>query len=250
MGTIEANTVEGIFGELSESAAAHITSQAMPIGLKQEVETGPAQILCSVGGEPQLYDIKITANTPRPRQHQQRDRTPGNRPRTPGDHRRHSPGNKWRPILQEGKIIGAIPTSSYKTPPEASGYLLKTCYSNEPCKKRRKSPRLSLLNKGAFPSFLWGESLTALKLRAISRLPRRPPDSPWHNPRPPTSLILPSVPHPLPLHFSPPSRYLSPAFPTFRHISPSHPAIIPEKTRYTAFYATKEGCHKLSFLYN
>ena len=41
MGTIEANTVEGIFGELNDSAAAHITSQAMPIGLKQEVETGP-----------------------------------------------------------------------------------------------------------------------------------------------------------------------------------------------------------------
>ena len=31
----------------------------LPIALKQEVVTGPAQIICSVTGEPKYYDIEI-----------------------------------------------------------------------------------------------------------------------------------------------------------------------------------------------
>ena len=60
IGTIEANTEKGIFGSLDEESASHIISSAMPIGLKQEVEEGEAEILCSVGGEPELYTIEIT----------------------------------------------------------------------------------------------------------------------------------------------------------------------------------------------
>ena len=36
------------------------TEEAMPIGLKQEIRKGPAQILCTVDGTTRYYDIEIT----------------------------------------------------------------------------------------------------------------------------------------------------------------------------------------------
>ena len=33
----------------------------LPIGLKQEIELGPAQILCAVDGDARYYDVDITA---------------------------------------------------------------------------------------------------------------------------------------------------------------------------------------------
>ena len=35
--------------------------EPLPIGLKQEIETGTAQILCTVDGVTRYYDIEITA---------------------------------------------------------------------------------------------------------------------------------------------------------------------------------------------
>ena len=59
IGEITENTAEGIFGvcdnELIESAAF----EPVPIALKQEIELGPAQIICSVSGEPEFYDVEI-----------------------------------------------------------------------------------------------------------------------------------------------------------------------------------------------
>lgn len=60
LGSITNNTVKGIFGVCNETARASITSEPMPIGLKQEIETGPAEIICSLGDEPQSYTIEIT----------------------------------------------------------------------------------------------------------------------------------------------------------------------------------------------
>ena len=48
IGTIEANTEKGIFGTLDEQSASGVISSAMPIGLKQEVKEGEAEILCSL----------------------------------------------------------------------------------------------------------------------------------------------------------------------------------------------------------
>ena len=37
------------------------TEEALPIGLKQDIQRGPAQILCTVDGTPKYYDVEITA---------------------------------------------------------------------------------------------------------------------------------------------------------------------------------------------
>ncbi len=59
IGEITENTEEGIFGICDEEVGAASVFEPIPIALKQEIEMGPAQIICSVTGEPEFYDVEI-----------------------------------------------------------------------------------------------------------------------------------------------------------------------------------------------
>ena len=60
MGTITENTAKGIFGICTPEVAESSSYDFMPIGLKQEIEKGPAKIICSLGNGTEVYDIEIT----------------------------------------------------------------------------------------------------------------------------------------------------------------------------------------------
>ena len=60
LGDITSNSARGIFGKCNNKALALGTEEALPIGLKQEIEKGPAQILCTVDGATRYYNIEIT----------------------------------------------------------------------------------------------------------------------------------------------------------------------------------------------
>lgn len=59
IGEITENTTEGIFGVCDEQIREASAFEPIPISLKQEIELGPAQIICSVTGEPEFYDVEI-----------------------------------------------------------------------------------------------------------------------------------------------------------------------------------------------
>lgn len=59
LGEITENTSQGIRGVCYAEFQDEVGTKALPIGLKQEVQTGPAQILCNVDGETKYYDIEI-----------------------------------------------------------------------------------------------------------------------------------------------------------------------------------------------
>lgn len=59
LGTIRANQENGIFGSLTEFPAHFEKGEALPVGLKQEIETGKARILCAVNGKVDTYEIAI-----------------------------------------------------------------------------------------------------------------------------------------------------------------------------------------------
>lgn len=59
IGEITENTAEGIFGVCDEELVADSVYEPVPIALKQEIVLGPAQIICSVSGEPEFYDVEI-----------------------------------------------------------------------------------------------------------------------------------------------------------------------------------------------
>lgn len=110
IGTIDTNSVEGIFGTVDLKGADAVSREAMPIGLKQDVEPGKAQILCCVDGEkiPKSYDVNIKAvhldhdNINRGIELEVTDaalleQTGG-----------IVQGMSGSPILQNGKIVGAV----------------------------------------------------------------------------------------------------------------------------------------------
>ena len=59
MGSITANTEAGIFGKVTESFKSQLKGTPIEVGLKQEIETGPATIRCTVDGTVKEYDIEI-----------------------------------------------------------------------------------------------------------------------------------------------------------------------------------------------
>lgn len=58
-GEIEKNTQAGIFGKLENISDELAEQKAVPVGYKQEIQTGPAQIRCNIDGEIKSYDIEI-----------------------------------------------------------------------------------------------------------------------------------------------------------------------------------------------
>ena len=65
-GVIVDNTIQGIYGVANAELLREYTAgqEALPIALKQEVTTGPAQILCTIDGEAKYYDVEITKLAP------------------------------------------------------------------------------------------------------------------------------------------------------------------------------------------
>lgn len=61
LGDITGNSIKGIFGNCNQKGKMMAEHEPLPIGFKQEIEIGPAQILCTVNGDTQYYDVEITA---------------------------------------------------------------------------------------------------------------------------------------------------------------------------------------------
>lgn len=60
LGDVTVNSKQGIFGKCNQKAMKLTDAEPLPIGLKQEIVEGPAQILCTVDGTTRYYDIQIT----------------------------------------------------------------------------------------------------------------------------------------------------------------------------------------------
>lgn len=108
LGAITSNSSRGIFGVCNEKALALGVQDALPIGLKQEIVKGPAQILCTVEDETKYYDVEITAV------HLDHDNVNRGIELTVTDPELLAitggivQGMSGSPIIQNGKIIGAV----------------------------------------------------------------------------------------------------------------------------------------------
>lgn len=106
IGTIEKNTDIGIFGQIFSDI--QISGEKVKIGYKQEVKKGKAQILMQLEGKVEYYDIEITdiyssqQDTNKSFQIQVTD--PELLAKTGGIVQ----GMSGSPILQDGKLIGAV----------------------------------------------------------------------------------------------------------------------------------------------
>ncbi len=108
LGDISYNGKEGIFGSCNEKALSMTANEPLPIGFKQEIRKGDAQILCTVDGEPRYYDVMITAV------HLDHDNINRGIELTVTDKELLErtggivQGMSGAPIIQDGKFIGAV----------------------------------------------------------------------------------------------------------------------------------------------
>lgn len=121
IGNVERNTSFGIFGRMNEMPAHAYRSEAVPVAFAEEVEEGPAEIWTVVGGQKvEKFDIRIV--------HVAKQTSPATKglvikitdpkliERTGGIVQ----GMSGSPILQNGKLVGAVthvfvndPTTGY-----------------------------------------------------------------------------------------------------------------------------------------
>lgn len=108
LGDIKENSRQGIFGKYNQKISDMVTAEPMPIALKQEITEGPAQILCTVDGTTQYYDIEITGI------HLDRDNVNRGLELKVTDPELLEitggiiQGMSGAPIIQNGKIVGAV----------------------------------------------------------------------------------------------------------------------------------------------
>ena len=125
LGDIKGNSEEGIYGVCNQETMKLCEQTPIPIGLKQEVKKGKAQILCSLEKEPKYYNVEIT-----------------------GVHMEHVSVNRGieilvtdvellektggivqgmsgSPIIQDGKIIGAVTHVLVNDPTKGYGIFIE-----------------------------------------------------------------------------------------------------------------------------
>jgi len=121
IGNIKTNSPFGIFGELNKQIDNGILDKPMPITLSDQVKEGPAQILTVVDNdEVKLFDIEIVSSVP-----QKYPATKGLVLKVTDKELLKKTGGivqgmSGSPIIQDGKLIGAVthvfvndPTSGY-----------------------------------------------------------------------------------------------------------------------------------------
>lgn len=60
LGDIFVNSNQGIFGKCNKRGIEQLGGESIPMGLKQDIEEGNAQILCDIDGTTRAYNIVIT----------------------------------------------------------------------------------------------------------------------------------------------------------------------------------------------
>ncbi len=106
LGTLSCNNRCGVFGTMTESPS---DAAAVPMGFKQEIEVGEAEIYCTISGDtPQVYDITIEeidySGTDNTRNMVISVTDPELLEITGGIVQ----GMSGSPILQNGKLVGAV----------------------------------------------------------------------------------------------------------------------------------------------
>ena len=123
LGEIEKNTPIGIYGTAEEAAFA---GESYPIALQSEIKEGPAQILSSItGGEPVAYDVEIEQVM-----YYGKDQNKGmvihvTDPALLAQTGGIVQGMSGSPILQDGKIVGAVTHVFVQDPTRGYGIFIE-----------------------------------------------------------------------------------------------------------------------------
>ncbi len=108
LGEINANTIDGIFGSGNDQLIDQIKSSALPIGLKQEIQDGPAEIICTIEDITKSYKVSITKVDYSAKNSNRGILLEVTDPELLAKTGGIVQGMSGAPIIQNGKIIGAV----------------------------------------------------------------------------------------------------------------------------------------------
>ena len=128
IGNLFMNSDEGVYGQLE---ASPVEQQALPVAMKQEVKEGPAQILTTVAdGEPQYYNVTIESieykNSSRVKNLVVLVTDKALLEKTGGIVQ----GMSGSPIIQNGKIVGAVTHVFLNDPTRGYGIFAENMVEN------------------------------------------------------------------------------------------------------------------------
>ncbi len=108
LGKILTNEDTGISGELTRSVDGRLAKKYYPIGMKQEIERGKATILCGEGDQIEEYEIEITDVTLNSKDHKKGLKIKVTDERLLDKTGGIVQGMSGSPIIQDGKLVGAV----------------------------------------------------------------------------------------------------------------------------------------------
>lgn len=156
LGNITKNTSFGVFGKMFRMPGQGLKNNAMPVAFAEEVEEGPAKILTVIEGQKvEQFDIEIL--------HVMKQRQPATKgmiikvtdPRLLEKTGGIVQGMSGSPIIQKGKVVGAVTHVFVNDPRSGYGTFIEWMLQDAGVLQRQKG---SLL-QGAF-SFVWSIFLT------------------------------------------------------------------------------------------
>lgn len=124
-GVIVDNTSEGIYGVVDSDLLTKVTSDAIPVALKQEVKLGKAQILCTIDGESCYYDIELIKLNPNGENINRQISIKVTDSRLLEKTGGIVQGMSGAPIIQEGKFVGAVTHVLVNDPTKGYGIFIE-----------------------------------------------------------------------------------------------------------------------------
>lgn len=125
LGTVEKNSDAGIFGTVNDNIKSLVETTYMPVGYKQEIKTGSAEIYASVDGVVQSYGIvieDIVMNSPEENKSMLIRVTDEELLRKTGG---IVQGVSGSPIIQDGKLVGAVTHVMVNDPTRGYGIFIE-----------------------------------------------------------------------------------------------------------------------------
>lgn len=130
LGSVTINNETGIFGTLSQLPDYTVKTEPTPIAYPQEVQRGAATMLCSVGEEPQEFQVQILEVRANSGEHNKNLIFQVTDEQLLAQTGGIVQGMSGAPLLQNGKIIGAVTHVFVNDPTKGYGILIENMLEN------------------------------------------------------------------------------------------------------------------------
>jgi stage IV sporulation protein B len=125
LGVIDTNSEVGIFGRIASEHLSDYTGEKMEIALKQEITLDTAYILTDIGDGPTMYEVKVSGVDFEAKQRNKGIQLEVTDERLISKTGGIVQGMSGSPIIQNGKIIGAVTHVFVNDPTKGYGVFIE-----------------------------------------------------------------------------------------------------------------------------